>query len=91
MAEIYDVMVKVVSQKGHCAQGHQVGDEWIIRNYCTPAGICMGAFDSIFPVAAVMAFNGKFPWLSDPDTTQIACSDAQNPVVFEVRRVKNNP
>ena len=88
MAEIYDVVVKVVSQKGHCAQGHQVGDEWIIKNYCTPAGICMGAFDSIFPVAAVMAFDGKFPWLADPDTTQIACSDAQNPVVFEVSRVK---
>lgn len=88
MAEIYDIVVKVVSQKGHCAQGHQVGDKWIIRNYCTPAGICMGAFDSIFPVAAVMAFDGKFPWSSDPDTTQVACSDAQNPVVFEVRRIK---
>ena len=88
MAEIYDVVVKAVSQKGHCAQGHKVGDEWIIKNYCTPAGICMGAFDSIFPVAAVMAFDGKFPWSSDPDTTEIACSDAENPVRFEVRRVK---
>ena len=48
----------------------------------------MGAFDSIFPVAAVMAFDGKFPWSSDPDTTEIACSDAENPVRFEVRRVK---
>ena len=88
MSEIYDVAVKVVSQKGHCAQGHKVGDEWIMRNYCTPSGICMGAFDSIFPVAAVMAFDGKFPWSTDPDTTQVACSDADKPVVFEVRRLK---
>ena len=48
----------------------------------------MGAFDSIFPVAAVMAFDGKFPWSKDPDITQVVCSDADNPVVFEVRRLK---
>lgn len=88
MTELYDVSVKVISQKGHCAQGHKVGDEWIIKEYKTPEGICMGAFDSIFPVAAVMAFDGKFPWASDPDCTEVACSDAQNPVVFEVRRMK---
>lgn len=88
MAEIYDVAVKVISQKGTCAAGHKVGDEWVIKGYTTPKGICMGAFDSIFPVAAVMAFDGKFPWSSDPDATEIACSDKDNPVVFEVRRVK---
>ncbi|MFC1820331.1 TIGR04076 family protein [Thermodesulfobacteriota bacterium] len=88
MEEIYDVAVKVVSQKGTCAQGHKVGDEWLIKDYMTPAGICMGAFDSIFLVAAVMVFDGKFPWSSDPDTTEVACSDAENPVVFEVRRLK---
>ena len=89
MAEIYDVAVKVISQKGHCAQGHKVGDEWVIKNYCTPAGICMGAFDSIFPVCAVLAFGGEFPWSSDPDITTVVCSDAENPVVFEVKRLKN--
>ena len=87
MADIYDVAVKVISQKGHCAQSHKVGDEWIIKEYRTPDGICMGAFDSIFPVVAVMAFDGKFPWASDPDVTTIACSDAENPVVFEIRRL----
>ena len=88
MEEIYDVSIKVVSQKGHCAQGHKVGDEWIIKGYCTPQGICMGAFDSIFPVAAVLAYGGKFPWAKDPDTSQVACSDADNPVVFEMRRIR---
>ena len=88
MADIYDVAVKVVSQKGTCANGHKVGDEWLIKDYKTPSGICMGAFDSVFPVASVMAFDGKFPWSSDPDSTKVACSDAENPVVFEVRRLK---
>lgn len=36
----------------------------------------------------VMAFGGAFPWSSDPDVTEIACSDKDNPVVFEVRRLK---
>lgn len=88
MEEIYDVSIKVVSQEGHCAQGHSVGDEWIIKGYRTPKGICMGAFDSIFPVAAVLAYDGKFPWAKDPDTAQIACSDGDNPVVFEMRRLR---
>jgi len=88
MADIYDVAVKVISQKGNCAQGHKVGDEWVIKNYRTPTGICMGAFDSIFPVAAVLAFDGKFPWSSDPDVTTVACSDAENPVVFEITRLR---
>ncbi|MFC1866536.1 TIGR04076 family protein [Thermodesulfobacteriota bacterium] len=88
MEEIHDVAVKVISQKGHCAMGHKVGDEWVIKDYCTPAGICMGAFDSIFPVTSVMAFDGKYPWCSDPDAAEVACSDAQNPVVFEVRRLR---
>lgn len=28
--EIYDASIKVVSQKGYCAMGHKIGDEWII-------------------------------------------------------------
>ena len=87
MDEIYDVSVKVVSQKGHCAVGHKVGDEWIVKGYRTPEGICMGAFGSIFPVVGVMAFNGRYPWSKDPNSEVIACADAQNPVVFEVRRL----
>ena len=48
----------------------------------------MGAFGSIFPVVGVMAFNGKYPWAKDPDCEAVACADAQNPVVFEIRRLK---
>lgn len=86
--EICDVSIKVVSQKGHCAMGHKVGDEWIVKGYSSPGGICMGAFGSIFPVVGVMAFDGKYPWSPDPDIESVACADAKNPVVFEVRRLK---
>jgi len=30
MAEIYVVVVMVVSQAGTCHAGHKVGDEWVI-------------------------------------------------------------
>ena len=86
--EIHDVSIKVVSQKGYCAMGHKVGDEWVINGYSTPGGICMGAFGAIFPIVGVMAFDGKFPWAKDPDCEAVACADAQNPVIFEVRRLR---
>ena len=87
MAERYDVSVKVVSIKGTCAAGHKVGDEWFIKDDKTPAGICMGAFSAIFPDAHALTYGGSFPWSSDPDKCQVACADANNPVVFELRRV----
>ena len=88
MAEMYDVSVKVISVKGTCDGGHKPGDEWIIKGDKTPGGICMGAFNSLFPEARVLAFGGLFPWSTDPDTTQIACPDGKNPVVFELKRLQ---
>jgi uncharacterized repeat protein (TIGR04076 family) len=86
MAESYDVAVKVISQKGTCEHGHKVGDEWVIKD-TTPQGICLGAFNVIYPDAWVLKFGGSFPWASEPDVTTVACPDPENPVVFELRRL----
>ncbi len=86
MAERYEVAVKVISQKGTCAQEHKVGEEWVIGSK-TPAGICLSAFNVLFPTARVLMFGGSFPWETDPDVTTVACPDAANPVVFELRRL----
>jgi uncharacterized repeat protein (TIGR04076 family) len=86
MADRYDVKVKVISQKGTCGAGHKVGDEWLITGK-TPDGICLSAFNALFSNIRVLMFGGTFPWSSDPDVSTIACPDAENPVVFEVRRV----
>ena len=85
--KMYDVAVKVISQKGHCGAGHKVGDEWVMGQN-TPAGICLSALYSIFPNAKVLRFGGGFPWRDDPATTTVACPDANNPVVFELRRLQ---
>ena len=86
MAEMYDVVATVISQKGTCGAGHAVGQEFVISGK-TPEGICLSAFNSLFPDVRVLMFGGSLPWSDDPDTATAACPDAANPVVFELKRV----
>ena len=86
MAESF-VRVKVISQKGHCEAGHKVGDEWLVGEK-TPQGMCIFAFASLLPFMTPLMFGGSFPWEKDPDVTTAACPDADNPVVFELRRLR---
>ncbi len=85
MAETYDVEIKVISQKGDCGAGHKVGDAWTISTE-TPSGICLAAFHALLPDFRVLRFGGSFPWEQDKDVSHVACPDAFNPVVFELRR-----
>ena len=85
MAKQYKVVARVASQKGTCAAGHRVGDEFSIED-CTPAGMCSWAFYTIFPFATVLQFGGAFPWEDSPGKAVVACPDSENPVVFELRR-----
>ena len=87
MTERYEVAVSVVSQKGTCASMHNVGDEWVIWDK-TPEGICLSAFASIYPVVQVLMFGGTLPWEADPDVAFVACPDPNNPVVFQLRRLR---
>ncbi len=87
MAERYDIAIKVISQKGTCRLGHKVGDSWVVRSK-TPEGICLSAFNSLFPNMRALTFGAVLPWESDPDFTDVACPDPVNPVVFELRRIR---
>ncbi len=79
------VVARVLSQQGSCEAGHCTGDEFVIGQ-TTPAGMCSWAFYTLYPFAQVLQFGGRFPWESDPDVARVACPDADNPVVFELRR-----
>lgn len=81
------VIAKVISQSGTCVAGHRVGDEFVMGQR-TPAGMCSWAFCTLFPFVEVLEFGGAFPWEDDPDRAVAQCPDAENPVVFEVRRVE---
>jgi uncharacterized repeat protein (TIGR04076 family) len=87
MAERYKVSVRVASQKGECAMGQKVGDSWVIDGK-TPEGLCISALHSFWPQVRVLMFGGTHPWQVDPDITTVACPDAANPVVFELRRLR---
>ncbi|MFC1899749.1 TIGR04076 family protein [Chloroflexota bacterium] len=80
------ITARVISQKGTCEAGHRVGNEFIIGQH-TPSGMCAWAFQAIFPSAEVLQFGGSFPWEKDADACTVACPDAQNPVVFMLRRL----
>jgi len=86
MAESYKVNVRVISQKGTCEAGHKAGDEWLVGEK-TPEGLCILALGSLLPFITALMFGASFPWEKDPDMTTVACPDAENPVVFELRRL----
>ena len=89
MSESYDIVVRVVSQKGVCGAEHNVGDEWIIRkNMLTPGGMCIAAYNAIYPYLMTLMFGGSFPWEDNPDITRIACQDPDNPVILELKRIR---
>ena len=88
MSEWYQVKVKVISQKGTCSAGHKVGDEFIIGD-TVPDGMCSWAFYTLFPFVSGLQSGGSFPWEKDPDKATVACPDAENPLVFQLTRVKN--
>jgi uncharacterized repeat protein (TIGR04076 family) len=87
MADRYDVRVKVISRKGTCVNAHKVGDEFVISRTTTD-GICLGAFGALFPFLRTLMFGGTFPWSPDPEAATVACPDAENSVVFELRRIR---
>jgi uncharacterized repeat protein (TIGR04076 family) len=83
----YTIIAKVIKQEGHCAFGHQVGDEVIFDGETVRGKVCISALYSFMPKVFAMRYGAEFPWLDDKDVSTHACPDAWNPVVFEIRRV----
>jgi len=84
----FDIVAKVIRQEGHCAAGHQVGDEVFFDGETVQGKVCIHALYSFLPKVFAMRYGAEFPWLDDPDVATHACPDAWNPVVFEIRRVR---
>ena len=82
------IVARIVSRKGSCSAGHNVGDEFVLGEI-TPPGLCTWALYTLFPFAQVLQFGGSFPWETDRDKAVVACPDPDNPVVFELRRISD--
>ena len=84
----YDVEVKVKSVKGKCDFGHKVGDIIRFDGKTIKGNICYSALMVLLPKIYSMRYGAEFPWAEDKDAIENACSDPENPVVFEIRRIR---
>ena len=82
------VEVTVKSQKGKCVFGHKVGDKVLFDGRCIKGDICYSALATLLPKVFAMRYNASFPWAKDKDAICNACPDGENPVVFEIRRIR---
>ena len=84
----FTIEVVVKSQKGKCAFGHKVGDEIVFDGKSVRGNICYSALMVLLPKIFAMIHGVEFPWAENKDVIFNACPDAENPVVFEIRRVR---
>jgi len=95
MADPTKVILKIVSVQGTCAAGHKAGEEFdlsqdFVLGYSgNGKAICPSAFYAAFPSWRVLRFGGEFPWEEDKDKAYVACPDHLNPLVMELRRVRD--
>jgi len=87
--KIPNIKVTVKSVKGKCSLKHKVGEEFIFKGGIAPGGLCTEGMLTVIPVARTLMFGGIHFWEDDPDAISVCCPDPKNPVVFEVRRIKN--
>jgi uncharacterized repeat protein (TIGR04076 family) len=86
----FPIVARVIRQKGYCSAGHQVGDEVFFDGQSVQGRVCIHALYSFLPKVLAMRYGAEFPWLTDKDVATHACPDAWNPVVFEIRRVRQD-
>ena len=89
-APMVRVKATVISQEGHCAAGHKVGDQ-IIFDWDTheiEGRLCLHALYSVMPKVYGMAMGGNVAFAEAEDGTLVArhaCPDGYNPLILELR------
>ena len=86
----YKIVADVIRQEGSCSFGHRVGDTVVFDGETVQGRVCMHALYSFLPKVFAMQYGADFPWLKDDkDVATHACPDYKNPVVFEIRRIRD--
>jgi uncharacterized repeat protein (TIGR04076 family) len=86
------IMARVVSQEGHCAAGHRVGDE-IVFDWDTheiKGKMCLHALYSALPKIYALAHGADVAFAESDDGSRVArhaCPDGYNPVIFELKEI----
>jgi uncharacterized repeat protein (TIGR04076 family) len=91
---MYKVRVTVIKAHPDCGAEHKVGDTFEI-SHVKKEGIkgflCPTAFNQLYPVIFAMRYGAEFPWQKDPDSWVVGCGDVETPVVFEIKRLRDDP
>ena len=77
---------EVVSVKGHCTAGHQVGD-CLTLGCWDPGGLCGYFYHDIFPNLSVLQFGGQYPWAPD-GKLMLGCPDPVNQVTVRIKKAE---
>ena len=86
------VLVRIVSQEGHCAAGEKVGDE-VVFDWDTneiEGKMCLHALYSALPKIYALAHGADVAYAKDDEGNRVArhaCPDGYNPVIYEIRRL----
>jgi uncharacterized repeat protein (TIGR04076 family) len=84
------IKATIISQEGHCAAGHKVGDE-IIFNWGTheiKGKLCLHALYSVLPKIYALAHGANVAYAIAEDGSKVArhaCPDGYNPVILELK------
>ena len=79
--------VRITVTEGQCHGGfHEVGDVFVVEE-TTPAGMCMGAWNSMAPYVAALQFGGNFPWEQEKGVATIHCPDPKG-ITLGLKRIQ---
>ena len=84
------IKTTVISQEGHCAAGHKVGDE-IVFDWDTHeirGRLCLHALYSVLPKIYALAHGANVAYAISEDGSKVArhaCPDGYNPVILELK------
>ena len=84
----YNIEVTVKSVKGKCSFGCKVGDKIHFDGRTVKGAICYSALMTILPKVYAMRYGAEFPWAKNKDIIVNACPDPENPVLFEIKRIR---
>ena len=76
-----------ITIKGGKCQGNinKVGQAFTVED-TTPAGMCLGAWNSVAPYVTALRYGSNFPWEEHKGYALIHCPDPKG-ITLELRRI----
>jgi len=84
----FDIEVTVKSVKGTCHFGCKPGDKIYFNGKTIKGNVFYSALMAILPKVYAMQYGAEFPWAKNKDTIHNVCPDPENPVLFEIKRIR---